>query len=397
MSIDRYFAIRSPIALRRDFNRKSTIMIIAALWVVSLSIFAPVLRAATVQSPDLQNITLAMQQLDEDNKDDGVDVNKPPVIQFCLEDFKPLGIDSHVFGIFCFVLIYAIPGFIVVLTYSLMGRTLCARKPPFDSDNNEGSASSQQGFRLVRERKRIAWILLTLAVLFAMCWLPYNVLQLLIDLGIIYEGSVIPAVRSYCLYLGHANSALNPIVYCFMTRNFRRSVAGLICGNRRHYNRSNSVHNNKAGVGGICVGSSLKQRGGWDPRRPRAFAIAAVARPLGRSMALERSATSSSGYDSSHSRHSPHRRCYMLKSMPGRVDKPTVAFCTLNKINFKQESHFATSLNDFDDKSRHIMDPRRSQSFHAFSDVAPRYHQQQHMYEESTNHTTQLTHLANDV
>lgn len=54
---------------------------------------------------------------------------------------------------------------------------------------------------------------------------------------------MIPAVRSYCLYLGHANSALNPIVYCFMTRNFRRSVAGLICGNRRHYNRSNSVHN----------------------------------------------------------------------------------------------------------------------------------------------------------
>lgn len=51
-----------------------------------------------------------MQQLDEDNKDDGVDVNKPPVIQFCLEDFKPLGIDSHVFGIFCFILIYAIPG-----------------------------------------------------------------------------------------------------------------------------------------------------------------------------------------------------------------------------------------------------------------------------------------------
>jgi len=44
-----------------------------------------------------------------------------------------------------------------------------------------------QSFRLVRERKRIAWILLLLAVLFALCWLPYNVLRLLIDLGAVGE------------------------------------------------------------------------------------------------------------------------------------------------------------------------------------------------------------------
>ena len=49
----------------------------------------------------------------------------------------------------------------------------------------------QQGFRLVRERRRVAWILLLLAVLFALCWLPYNVLRLLVDLGVISE---------YCFY-----------------------------------------------------------------------------------------------------------------------------------------------------------------------------------------------------
>lgn len=39
----------------------------------------------------------------------------------------------------------------------------------------------------MRERRRIAWILLLLAVLFALCWLPYNVLRLLIDLGAVGE------------------------------------------------------------------------------------------------------------------------------------------------------------------------------------------------------------------
>lgn len=35
-------------------------------------------------------------------------------------------------------------GFVVVLSYIMMGRTLCARKPPFDCDGAQGSASSQQ-------------------------------------------------------------------------------------------------------------------------------------------------------------------------------------------------------------------------------------------------------------
>lgn len=50
MSIDRYLAIRSPMAFRRVFNRKSTIFVIVALWLVALIIFAPVLRAVSIKS-----------------------------------------------------------------------------------------------------------------------------------------------------------------------------------------------------------------------------------------------------------------------------------------------------------------------------------------------------------
>ena len=49
MSIDRYLAIRSPIAFRRVFNRKSTIIVIIALWAVSLTIFTPILRAVSLK------------------------------------------------------------------------------------------------------------------------------------------------------------------------------------------------------------------------------------------------------------------------------------------------------------------------------------------------------------
>ncbi|KOB75685.1 Neuropeptide receptor A35 [Operophtera brumata] len=115
-----------------------------------------------------------------------------------------------------------------------MGRRLCSVLPPFDQ--TEGSANSQQRLRLVRERKRVAWILLLLAVLFALCWLPYNILQLLIDVNAVQVDSV-SLVLPYTLLL-----AINPIVYCLMTRNFRRSLRKLICQDPGNIHSSTHFH-----------------------------------------------------------------------------------------------------------------------------------------------------------
>lgn len=123
----------------------------------------------------------------------------------------------------------------------------------------------------MRERRRVARILLVLAVLFAMCWLPYNVMMLAMDLldlevdtqqwllsvsaggfrvrdhpswlggqfNKLLEKSVLelkwtacPQLLPFTLLLGHCNSAINPLLYCFMTRNFRRTVRGLFARRR---------------------------------------------------------------------------------------------------------------------------------------------------------------------
>jgi hypothetical protein len=62
---------------------------------------------------------------------------------FCIEKWP----DNHerlVYGVLCFVLVYAVPGSVVVLAYSLMGFRLCAISPPFDGPGNEGMASTRQ-------------------------------------------------------------------------------------------------------------------------------------------------------------------------------------------------------------------------------------------------------------
>ncbi|XP_031773057.1 pyroglutamylated RF-amide peptide receptor-like [Apis florea] len=334
MSIDRYLAIRSPIAFRRVFNRKSTVFVIIALWVVALIIFAPLLRVTSLQNPGI----MILRNISFHGSDFAQNISTDLYFYMCLEDFKSVGIEAPLFGTMCFVLVYAIPGFVVVLSYIMMGRTLCARKPPFDCDGAQGSASSQQSFRLVRERRRIAWILLLLAVLFALCWLPYNVLMLLKDLDIISvrgtengEAEGWNNAISYCLFLGHANSALNPTVYCFMTRNFRQNVTEILCHSPCGLTRGTTRRRGARGTGVIddmCAGSasgtirrSLLRKRKMLPGLPIG----------GHHAVLTLRRTTTTSCDSFYTRHSPHRRCYMLRSLRGRPDTAVVGHAQSKK------------------------------------------------------------------
>lgn len=104
-----------------------------------------------------------------------------------------------------------------------------------------------QSSRLVRERKRVAWILLSLALLFALCWLPHHIALLVGDL----KHEVDRETAKYLLLLGHSNSAINPIIYCLMSRNFRRSVKDLFF--RRTILRNSRTENLRIQVGNVPI------------------------------------------------------------------------------------------------------------------------------------------------
>jgi len=106
---------------------------------------------------------------------------------------------------------------------------------------------SSAGGRLIRERRRVAKILLILALFFAFCWLPYSVLSLILDMtskadtdvsagapearqleGEETPESIVTLLLPFAILLGHVNSAVNPILYCLLSKNFRRSISEMI-------------------------------------------------------------------------------------------------------------------------------------------------------------------------
>nr|ALM88308.1 neuropeptide receptor A12 [Chilo suppressalis] len=215
MSVDRWLSI-SPEPRLRPPGRKQALMLLSLLWIAALLIFIPLLMVATVRREAVPIISKAYMNISIETRD----------VHFCTEEWPGHDTRKH-FGTFSFTIVYAIPGSITILSYACMGRTLCSVRPPFDID--EGNVSMQQGLRLMKERKRVAWILLLLAVLFALCWMPYNIMQLLLDINAVNPKDL-SMYLPYALFIGHANSAINPIVYCLMTRNFQRSARKLLCG-----------------------------------------------------------------------------------------------------------------------------------------------------------------------
>ncbi|KAG5312436.1 OX2R protein, partial [Acromyrmex insinuator] len=228
MSIDRYLAIRNPMILRYICNHKNITLVIVSIWLASMAFFITIYGAMRLQDPMTEVINKALDLMASENITHNSISPIPPGFNMCIEDFMSLGIRRDVFGSIHFVFSTAIPCLVVLLAYSMIGFTLWSKKPPFDYDNRE-SASSRQSSKLRHERKRVALILLFLAILFALCWMPYNIAKFLIDLDVIGPSTSTNNTLKYFLFLGHANSALNPVVYCWMTRGFRQKLANTLC------------------------------------------------------------------------------------------------------------------------------------------------------------------------
>ncbi|CAK6968861.1 somatostatin receptor type 5 [Scomber scombrus] len=80
------------------------------------------------------------------------------------------------------------------------------------------------------ERKVTRMVVIVVAV-FVFCWLPFyalNIINQLVSLPIEYDG-----LYYFVVVLGYANSCANPIVYGFMSENFKRGFRKALCRSTR--------------------------------------------------------------------------------------------------------------------------------------------------------------------
>ena len=209
LSVDRYLAIRHPMTFRIICASQHAWKIITSIWILSFLIMIPMILVRKLELLDLmQNQTL----------------------YFCTENWA-LPLHRQVYDGLLVVFMFIMPGCFVAASYCRIGCQLWRDKDVlYRTDSAHGK---RQAERVMSGRRKVARILIIVAVLFAVCWMPYHVLALYIDFQNSTKEVSLNALP-FTILLGHSNSALNPVLYCFMNKSFRRCTLTLFrCKSRQ--------------------------------------------------------------------------------------------------------------------------------------------------------------------
>ncbi|NXX45173.1 OPN3 protein, partial [Tricholaema leucomelas] len=93
-----------------------------------------------------------------------------------------------------------------------------------------------QVIRLLKNEKKLAKMCFLMISMFLICWMPYAVISLLITYG--YSNLVTPTVAIIPSFFAKSSSAYNPVIYIFMSRNFRQCLLQLLCFRLMRYQRT---------------------------------------------------------------------------------------------------------------------------------------------------------------
>jgi hypothetical protein len=188
LAADRFLAIVFP--FQKIITKQRAKILIAALWIVGVIFNAPLLYA---------------MKLHEDGD-----------MRFCYENWEPYFDDekaSKDYTIVLFLFLYAIPLVLVTFFYSTLLRELWRGK---HLHHNKTVACN--------ENKAVLKMIVTVIVTFAICWLPVHVTVFVVLFTkdrLIQMCGLSPVIIFIGWFMGHMNSAVNPIIYLIYNENFR--------------------------------------------------------------------------------------------------------------------------------------------------------------------------------
>ncbi|KAI1713479.1 7 transmembrane receptor (rhodopsin family) domain-containing protein [Ditylenchus destructor] len=211
IAVDRYFVIcrqsKSVVNINDHMSMQVCIAIITLIWMVSLLLVMPYavhMRMAYVQ--------------------------KPCDFWLCIEDWAMEDLKS-LYGIIVVSLQFIVPFGIIGYSYVRIWRFLNKR---------QSLVSERESEHETQRRTRLLRMLITMVVLFAICWLPFNLLNILRDLKMDRR---LKPYFSFLFLTAHLISMTatmcNPILYAWMNQSFREEfvravpILAKICGTRR--------------------------------------------------------------------------------------------------------------------------------------------------------------------
>ena len=202
ISFDRFYAIFYP--LREKIFRKPKILS-GTIWILSFVLMLPYAMMFQLKfHPILKEIECVQVWPWEDPNDPSH-----------TKTYRVL----KIFHIIVFVILYALPLSITIVIYFLICRKLWLRKIPGNvTDSNRAAAE--------KSKRKVVRLLVVIVVIFALCWFPNYVNHYFwfVRPDLYAKGFLPPEVEFFNIWIGHANSAINPCVYILLNAKFRKEL-----------------------------------------------------------------------------------------------------------------------------------------------------------------------------
>nr|XP_018911135.1 PREDICTED: neuropeptide Y receptor-like isoform X1 [Bemisia tabaci]XP_018911136.1 PREDICTED: neuropeptide Y receptor-like isoform X1 [Bemisia tabaci] len=209
IGIDRYKAIVTP--FNRRINKNQSKYVMAGIWVGAFALSSVQLYVSSAREFVFYNGETYYE---------------------CTEWWDS-ETSSQLYTVFIFTLTFFVPLMGLAYTYSAIAWSLWWRVSPGNAYHHRDKAQTKSKMKVIK-------MLVTIVILFALCWLP---LQLFLLLYYFYpeisayrtesEKRVYALSYFLCHWLANANSFVNPLVYCFMSDNFRADLKELLCRRMR--------------------------------------------------------------------------------------------------------------------------------------------------------------------
>lgn len=215
----RYLAIRYPLHSRELRTPRNALAAIGLIWGLSLLLSGPYL--SYYRQSRLANLTVCHPAWSAARR--------------CAMDLCT------------FVFSYLLPVLVLGLTYARTLRYLwCAVDP----------VVAGSGAR--RAKRKVTRMIVIVAALFCLCWMPHHALILCVWFGRFPLTRATYALRILSHLVSYANSCVNPIVYALVSKHFRKGFRSIWARLRRRDLRRAS---GRACVGarGTCSGSVLER------------------------------------------------------------------------------------------------------------------------------------------
>ncbi|EDV90724.1 GH14016 [Drosophila grimshawi] len=208
IAFDRYQVIVYP--TRDSLQFVGAVTILAFIWILALILASPLFIYKQLINMDMPAVLQ--------------DIGVPNRISYCIEDW-PLSDGRFYYSIFSLCVQYLVPILIVSVAYFGIYNKLKSRITVVT-----GQSSSQRKVERGRRMKRTNRLLISIAIIFGVSWLPLNFFNLYADLQ--HPSAVTQRMLvayAICHMIGMSSACSNPLLYGWLNDNFRKEFQELLC------------------------------------------------------------------------------------------------------------------------------------------------------------------------